>query len=150
MDIEGNLAPEDCFLSRQIVTHGGGDNENKHNHDPEVILDGFIERTKHSPAYSNALYAISLRQKVRAGAVRGIFTSMVQLSGNEDLMGTFLRLPFLRMSMYGELNNSLSYLPTLQAKGVELAEIPWCGHFPMYSNPPEMYRRIGGFWKSIE
>lgn len=57
------------------------------------------------------------------------------------------------MFMYGELNNGLSYLSylsTLQAEGMQLAEIPWCGHVPMYSNPPEMYRHIGGFWESIE
>lgn len=83
VDIEGNLVPEDCFLSRQIVTT---------TNDPEVFLDRFIERTKHAPAYPNALYAISLRQKVRAGAVRGIFASMVQLSDGEDLMGISLGL----------------------------------------------------------
>lgn len=138
VDIEGNLVP------RQIVTT---------TNDPEVFLDRFIERTKHAPAYPNALYAISLRQKVRAGAVRGIFPSMVQLSDGEDLMGISLGLLFPRMFMYGELNNGLfylSYLSTLQAEGVQLAEIPWCGHFPMYSNPPEMYRHIGGVWESIE
>lgn len=109
-------------------------------HDAGVFLDRFLERTKHAPAYFNALYAISLRQKVRAGAVRGIFTSIVQLSDEDDLMGIFLDLPFPCMFMYGELNNGLSYLSylsTLQAKGVELAEISCCGHFPMYSNPPE-------------
>lgn len=32
-----------------------------------------------------------------------------------------------------------------EEEGVELAEIPESGHFPMYSNPVEMYRRIAAF-----
>lgn len=80
--------------------------------------------------------------------MRGIFSSVVKLSDEEDLMGIFLGLPFPRMVMYGELNNGLSYLPRLKENGVELAEIPYSGHFPMYSNPPEMYRHIAQFLPS--
>jgi pimeloyl-ACP methyl ester carboxylesterase len=135
VDIEGNLAPEDCFLSRQVITHAADG--------PERFLDEFIERMRHSPFFSSALYAASLRHKVRARAVRGIFTSMVELSDHGDLMKKFLALPFPRMFMYGEQNASLSYLLLLRANGVELAEIPHSGHFPMYSNPPAMWERIG-------
>jgi len=35
VDIEGNLAPEDCFLSRQILTHPADD--------PDSFLDDFVE-----------------------------------------------------------------------------------------------------------
>ncbi|WP_236321862.1 LysR family transcriptional regulator [Pseudomonas canadensis] len=42
---------------------------------------------------ASALYSASLRHKVRAGAVRGIFQSMVELSDNADLMGKFLGCP---------------------------------------------------------
>lgn len=136
-DIEGNIAPEDCFLSRQIVDHPDVD--------AERFFDAFIERTRHAPAYASALYAASLRHKVRAGAVRGIFESMVDLSDNADLMTKFLGLPCPKMFMYGEQNASLSYLRHIQAHGVELAEIPACGHFPMYSNPIVMWERIARF-----
>jgi pimeloyl-ACP methyl ester carboxylesterase len=137
VDIEGNLAPEDCFLSRQIITQPA-DN-------PERFLDDFIERMRHSPFSSSALYAASLRHKVRARAVRGIFSSMVDLSDHGDLMTKFLDLPLPRMFMYGEQNASLSYLPLLRANGVELAEIPHSGHFPMYSNAPIMWERMAAF-----
>ena len=132
VDIEGNLAPEDCFLSRQVVTH------------PSEL----IERTRRSPFFSSALYAANLRHKVRPGAVRGIFESMVELSDHGDLMSKFLSLPLPRMFMYGEQNASLSYLPALAAGGVELAQIPNSGHFPMYSNPVAMWRRIAEFQNS--
>ncbi|MBB6593386.1 alpha/beta hydrolase [Ralstonia solanacearum] len=136
-DIEGNLAPEDCFLSRQIVDYPEAD--------AERFFDGFIGRARHAPAYASALYAASLRHKVRAGAVRGIFESMVALSDNGDLMTRFLGLPCPKLFMYGEQNASLSYLRHIRAHGVELAEIPACGHFPMYSNPVLMWERIAGF-----
>lgn len=136
-DIEGNVAPEDCFLSRQVVDYAADT--------AEAFFEDFIERTWHSPFQSCPLYAASLGHKVRAEAVRGIFTSMVQLSDHGDLMTKFLSLPFPRMFMYGEQNASLSYLPRLKENGVQLAEIPHCGHFPMYSNPVEMWKRLGQF-----
>lgn len=75
---------------------------------------------------------------------------MVELSDNGELMSRFLALPFPRMFMYGEQNSSLSYLPTLAANGVELAEIPSSGHFPMYSNPVAMSQRIAEFVSQSE
>jgi pimeloyl-ACP methyl ester carboxylesterase len=138
VDIEGNLAPEDCFLSRQALTHPADDEE-------ESFLDGFIERARRSPSYASALFAASLRHKVRPDAVRGIFESMVDLSDHGDLMAKFLALPCPRMFMYGEQNSSLSYLGKLDASGVELAEIPHSAHWPMYSNPAAMWERIADF-----
>jgi pimeloyl-ACP methyl ester carboxylesterase len=141
VDIEGNVAPEDCFLSRQVLTHPSDD--------PESFLEDFIQRTRRSPSYSSPLYAAGLRHKVRASAVQGIFESMVELSDHGGLMSKFLSLPCPRMFMYGEQNASLSYLPTLAAGGVELAEIPHSGHFPMYSNPVAMWDRIASFERGI-
>lgn len=137
VDIEGNVAPEDCFLSRQIVQHP--------NEDPEEFFADFVARNYGTPHYSSRLYAASVRHKVRAGAVRGIFESMVDLSDNSGLMERFLGLPCPRMFMYGEQNRSLSYLPHLAAHGVELAEIPYSAHWPMYSNPVAMWERIATF-----
>ncbi len=137
VNIEGNIAPEDCFLSRQIALYADDD--------PERFLDDFIERARHAPAYASALYAASLRHKVRPAAVRGIFESMVKLSDHGGLMNRFLGLPCPRMFMYGEQNATLSYLLPIECRGVQLAEIPHCGHFPMYSNPVAMWAAIAGF-----
>jgi pimeloyl-ACP methyl ester carboxylesterase len=135
-DIEGNLAPEDCFLSRQILTHPS---------DEEGFLDDVAERARGACSSSSALFAASLRHKVRPGAVRGIFESMVDLSDHGDLTQKFLALPCPRMFMYGEENSALSYLPELATSGVELAEIPHSGHWPMYANPVAMWERIATF-----
>ncbi|MFI0446323.1 alpha/beta fold hydrolase [Actinomadura sp. 6N118] len=133
-NIEGNLAPEDCFLSRQILTHS---------HDnPDEFLARFAERVGNSRFYGGALYASSLPHKIRAAAVRVIFESMVDLSDHGKLLDRFLQLPTPKMFMYGKQNNALSYLRALAEGSVELAEIEHCAHFPMYSNPPQMWTRI--------
>ncbi|SDP05381.1 Pimeloyl-ACP methyl ester carboxylesterase [Streptomyces sp. cf386] len=141
VDIEGNLSPEDCFLSRQIVTHPSDD--------PEHFVADFTERVRRSPQFSSALYAASVRHKVRPGAVRGIFESMVDLSDHGDLMTKFLSLPFPRMFLYGEQNSTLSYLTKLAANDVELAAIPHSGHWPMYSNAVALWERIADFISQV-
>ncbi|WP_432175588.1 alpha/beta fold hydrolase [Streptomyces sp. Tue6028] len=133
-NIEGNVAPEDCFLSRQILTHS--------HDDPEEFLARFAERVGDSRFYGSALYSSSLPHKVRAGAVRAIFESMVDFSDHGKLLDRFLGLPAPKMFMYGEQNNTLAYLPALAEGGVELAEIKHCAHFPMYSNPLQMWAHI--------
>lgn len=142
IDIKGNLGPEDCFISRQVLEYPP-DQAGK-------FLEKFILDTRRSSFYSAALYAAGIRQRVKVGAIRGILKSMVELSDNDDLLQKFLGLPFPRMFMFGEQHGILSYLPTLKAGGVELAEIPAAGHFPMYSNPVDMWARIDSFLKRVE
>jgi pimeloyl-ACP methyl ester carboxylesterase len=137
INMKGNLGPEDCFLSRQILNYS--------NDDPDKFLDQFIERARISPYYSSSLFAAGVRGKVHANAVQGIFESMVRLSDHTDLLGTFLTLPMPKMFMFGNQYSCLSYLPILREHGVEIGEIPECGHFPMYSNPIEMWKRIALF-----
>ncbi|QEL27347.1 alpha/beta hydrolase (plasmid) [Bosea sp. F3-2] len=139
VNIKGNLAAEDCFLSRQIFQYAASDDER--------FLDDFIARTRLAPAYSSALFAASLRHKVRPGSVRPIFESMVAFSDTAGLLEKFIALPCPRMFMYGVEYAGLSYLPALDQGGVILCEIPECGHFPMYSNPPAMWDAIAAFHK---
>ena len=141
-NIEGNLHPEDCFLSRQIIEHTDDD--------PEQFMASFVARTRRASGYSCGLFASSLPYKVRAGAVAPIFRSMVKLTDHGELLDKFLELPLLRMFMYGDDNRSLSYLGCLQNHDVQLAEIQRCGHFQMYANPLSMWNHIGGFIERTE
>lgn len=131
IDIEGNLAPEDCFLSRQIIEHPADT--------PEAFLDGFIERVKTRAEYGSALYAAALPLKVRPETVAPVFRSMVSLSDSRDLLAILAALPMPRAFLYGAQNRHLSYLGDLPARGVDVIEIPESGHFPMYSNPPALW-----------
>ena len=136
-DIEGNVAPEDCFLSRQIVTHTASD--------PSTFLAEFAARSIESVEYSSALYGSRVLTTVDPRVVRPVFESMVDLSDNGDLLAKFAALPLPRMFMHGQQNAHLSYLPRLVRDGVEVAEIEHSGHWPMYSNPPAMWTHLQDF-----
>lgn len=142
IDIEGNVSPEDCFLSRQIISFPAAS--------PEAFLAGFIDRVSQRPEYSSALYAKSLPFKVNPAAVEPVFRSMVDLSDNTPLMHIFANLPCPRLFVYGEQNRHLSYLGDLPGYGVEVAEIPHSGHFPMYSNPPALWSEMAAFIEGCE
>jgi pimeloyl-ACP methyl ester carboxylesterase len=142
INIKGNLAPEDCFLSRQIL-HFPSD-------DPKMFVQEFIKRTRTSLLYSNGLYAASFRAKVQPAVIRPTFESMVDCTDNGNLLEAFESFKFPKMYMFGEQYSSLSYLPRLVNAGVELAEIAHSGHFVMYSNPVAMWERIGQFLGRVE
>lgn len=137
LNIEGNLAPEDCFLSRQIVTHGDADDT--------TFLSAFIGRVKERRESGSALYAAALPAKLRASTPRPIFTSMVALSDTYPLIDQFIALPRPRAFVHGAENRHLSYLPRLAAAGCAVVEIPESGHFPMYSNPGALWRTLHDF-----
>lgn len=138
-DIEGNLAPEDCFLSRQILTHDADS--------PESFLRDFAARAHEADEFSSALYGSRVLTTVDPGVVRPVFESMVDLSDHGDLLTGFTGLPMPRMFMYGEQNATLSYLPVLAEHGVSLVEIPYSGHWPMYSNPVSMWAALTRFYQ---
>lgn len=135
VNIKGVLAPEDCVLSREALNH----------RDPGDYLFTLAERTRDASCYGGGLYAANLPNKLRRGAVPTLFRSMVELADHGNLLRRFLSLPCPRMYLYGEQFAGLSYLPLLDANGVELAEIPHSGQFPMYSNPVAMWRHIADF-----
>ncbi|MEM7694359.1 MAG: alpha/beta fold hydrolase [Pseudomonadota bacterium] len=132
--VEGNVAPEDCFLSRQIIAHAEPD--------PAAFLAGFVARVKQLPEPAARLYALSLAHKVGVNAVAPIFRSMVEISDTVPLFETFVALPFRHTFIHGALNAHLSYLPRFAAAGVDVVAIPGCGHFPMYANPT-------AFWDAL-
>lgn len=137
VNIRGALTPEDCALSRQLLTH----------QDPGGAFFKLVADNRHVPLYASGLYAANLPHKIRRGAVRSIFRSVVELADHGELMTKFLSLPCPKMYLYGEECATLPYLPKLDANGVELAEIPHSGHFPMYSNPVAMWKRIAEFYR---
>ncbi len=137
IDIEGNVAPEDCFLSRQIVDYPAAT--------PEAFLEAFIARVRERPEYSSRLYAAALPLKVTPAAVSPIFRSMVSLSDSLPLMEILAGLSCPRVFIYGAQNRHLSYLESLPGIGVEVAEIAQSGHFPMYANPPALWAAMAAF-----
>lgn len=142
INIEGNVAPEDCFLSRQIVAHPAPT--------PEAFLEGFEARVRARPEYSSAVYVAGLRAKVQATSFGPVFRSMVDLSDTAPLLRYFAELPCPRVFVHGAQNRHLSYLGRLPDMGVAVEEIPLSGHFPMYANPPALWAAMARFLTAQE
>lgn len=142
VSVEGNLVPEDCFLSRQVYEY------------PETNADdflaSFIGRLRRQPAFGLGPYVAALPHKVRADVVQPLFRSIVEWSDDGDLLNTFLELPTPRLFVYGDRNRDLPHLPRLRAAGIELAEISGSGHFPMYSNPVALWEELYRFTERVE
>ena len=136
-DIEGNVAPEDCFLSRQIIEYPA--------ETADGFFEGFKERVRARPEFSSALYVAALDCKVRPTTVAPVFRSMVDLSDNTNLMDIMANLQCPRAFVHGSQNRHLSYLGQLPDIGVDVVEIPDSGHFPMYSNPPALWAALADF-----
>jgi pimeloyl-ACP methyl ester carboxylesterase len=136
VNIKGTLAPEDCEPTRHVLSR----------QEPGDVFTRFVDLVRRGQGYSSGLYVAGLPHEVRGGAVPSIFRSVVELADHGDLLSKFLSLPCPRMYLYGEECASLSYLPLLDANGVELAEIPHSGHLPIYSNPVATWKRIAEFY----
>lgn len=141
-DIEGNVAPEDCFLSRQILQHPAAT--------PDAFLEGLRARVIEMPAYGTPVYAAGLTARVTPAVVAPIFRSMVAISDSEPLLADMAALPIPRAFVYGAQNRHLSYLPRLAGLGIEPVEIPHSAHFPMYSNPPALWAALAAFLARAE
>lgn len=142
INIEGNLAPEDCFLSRQILEF------------PSLTPKQFLNRLAKTQTAANlpghAAYAKNLKKNVMPEVVEAIFRSMVEITDNENLLMQFIKAPVSKLFVYGEENRGLSYLPALRKNGVALGEIPGAAHFPMYSNPGALWQTVSRFIDAVE
>ena len=141
-DIEGNLAPEDCFLSRQIVDFPAAT--------PDAFLEDFQTRVRARPELGSALYAATLPFKVRPASIAPVFRSMVELSDTEPLLDMMAALPCPKAFVYGAQNRHLSYLPDLPGRDVQVIELDHAGHFPMYTNPKALWAALSEFVRAAE
>lgn len=137
INIEGNLASEDCFFSRRIAGYGPGGFTRK-------VLDGFQERLARSKSPSVREYAGSLKSASEK-ACYDYAATLVDYSDNGGLIERFIRLDIPKIFIHGSENHMLSYIPELKSCGCKVAKIPDSGHFPFYDNSQGYYRAISDF-----
>ncbi len=136
-NIEGNLAEEDCFFSRQVREHPT-DNA-------EQFLHGLAKRVEAVDLAGFPLCGAGLVRKVDATAAIQFLNSILERTEKGDLLEMFLRLPMPKQFVYGEENEGLSYLKRLKEAGVVVSRIARSSHFPMHTNPDAMFDAISGF-----
>lgn len=138
INIEGNLLPEDCMFSSKVVTY-----------DFETFANQVFPKTIHDmKANGNTGYHIIANNLELNTNVRSYYNysfQTVEYSATGDLLKQFIALKIPKIFIYGQENNSLSYIPELLRNNVNVKEISNSNHFVFYDNPKELYEVIGNF-----
>lgn len=143
INIEGNLAPEDCMFSRRTASQNLA--EFSDTLFPQIQSE---LRTSRYPGDHMIAHNLALNTDVRAYHQYSFET--VRESDSGRLLDDFLGLPLPRLFIYGEANRTLSYLPRLRASEVEVREIPASAHFLFYDNPVATFEEIATFVRKTE
>jgi pimeloyl-ACP methyl ester carboxylesterase len=138
INIEGNLLPEDCMFSSKVVTYDYTTFANQVF--PKTILD--MKATGNTGYH---IIANNLQLNTNVTSYYNYSFQTVEYSATGDLLKQFLALQIPKIFIYGEENNSLSYIPELVRNDVYIKEIPNSNHFVFYDNPKELYEAIGDF-----
>ena len=127
LNVEGNLAPEDCMFSRLVVPHSYETFER----------DVFPQIKRDVAAKPGRGFArhLSVLNRANPRAYYDFSFQTVQYSDHGELITRFLALPIPIHFVYGSSNRSLSYLPQLRSSRCRVTEIADAGHFLFYDQP---------------
>lgn len=137
INVEGNLASEDCFFSREVAQHS-------FTYFTTTAFEDIKHRLAHSKNKGFRKYAETLATSASEKAFFDCCPSLVDYSDHGNLIQRFIALKIPKMFVYGSENRSLSYLKTLKESGCDVVEIPQSNHFPGYDNTQTYYRTIAG------
>jgi pimeloyl-ACP methyl ester carboxylesterase len=138
INIEGNLAPEDCMFSRQVASSTMEELS-------QTLFHRIVSKLRTSKYAGDHMAAHNMAMNTDMRAYHTYSFETVAESDSGRLLEEFLNLPVPRLFLFGEENRSLSYLPRLRASNVEVREIAASAHFLFYDNPEMTYEEIGKF-----
>jgi len=138
VNIEGNLAPEDCMFSRRVATHSFDELS-------ATLFDQIQTELSSSNYAGDRMIAHNMALNTDVRAYYAYSFETVRESDSGRLLDEYLNLPVPKLFLYGEANRTLSYLPALRAGNVEVSEIPRSAHFLFYDNPVVTFEEIGRF-----
>jgi len=138
INIEGNLAPEDCMFSGKVVTYDFGTFSNQVF--PRTIID---MKNNGNAGYHMIANNLELNTNVRSYYDYSFQT--VEHSATRELLEQYLLLDLPKLFIYGEENGHLSYLPGLIRNNMNVKCISDSNHFVFYDQPKELYDVIAGF-----
>lgn len=138
VNIEGNLVPSDCFLSRRIATHDGD----------QQFWRSFADELQVQTEPGFQTFAARFVHAVTQAAFFDYARSVVAQTDADGLLDRFIRLATPKLFVHGD-QNQFAYLHALEAGGVRIASIPRSHHFPAYSNPVALFRVIADFVSAL-
>ena len=137
INIEGNLCGEDCMFSRRVVPHTLTSFGS--------LYQQMIGELKQSRFVGDQIIAQNMVLNLDPRAYYEYSFETVRESDSGRLMPAFLELRLPKLFLYGEKNQTLSYLAHLRASDVTVKEIGSSAHFLFYDNPVETFETIADF-----
>jgi len=127
VNVEGNLAPEDCMFSRKVIPHS-------YSHFEKVVFPQ-IKRALFAKAGRGFAKHLRVLEKANPRTYYDYAFQTVEYSDHGNLLERFLNLPVPRCFLYGSENRHLSYLQRLVESDCTVIEIPNANHFLFYDQP---------------
>lgn len=137
VNVEGNLAPEDCMFSRNVIPHSYPHFEKKIL--PQIKKAISARRGRGFAQHLNVL------AKANPRAYYDFAFQTVEYSDNGNLLQRFLNLPVPKCFLYGSENRHLSYLSQIRESDCTIIEIPNANHFLFYDAPNHYAAAIASF-----
>ena len=140
VNVEGNLAPEDCMFSRNVISH-------PYQHFVKVI---FPQIKKAISARRGRGFAqhLNVLAKANPRAYYDYAFQTVTYSDQGNLLQRFLSLPIPKCFLYGSENRHLSYLAQIRESDCAMIEIPNANHFLFYDAPNHYAAALANFARS--
>lgn len=140
VNVEGNLAPEDCMFSRNVISHS-------YPHFEKTI---FPQIKKAVSARRGRGFAQHLKVVAKANprAYYDYAFQTVEYSDHGNLLQRFLSLPVPTCFLYGSENRHLSYLQRIRESDCTVIEIPKANHFLFYDAPNHYAAALASFANS--
>ena len=138
VNIEGNLAPEDCMFSRKAIAVDFASFET-------TLFPEMKRGFASTPGAGFARYLATLERGASTRAYYDYAFQMVAYSDRGNLLDRFLALNIPTLFVYGSKNEHLSYLPTLRASSCAVARIENADHLPFHDNPDAFAEALGAF-----
>ena len=141
IDVEGNLALEDCFFSGKIAGYGS-----------TGFTKEVLERFQRKLAQSDSKALREHAQALGDASEKALFDysfSMVDYSENGNLISRFSGLQIPKLFIYSVESSGLSYIPKLKDSVCEVVKIPDSSHFMFYDNPKAYYHEVSNFLDKV-
>jgi pimeloyl-ACP methyl ester carboxylesterase len=141
INVEGNLAPEDCMFSRNVIPHS-------YPHFEQVIFPQ-IKKAVSARRGRGFAQHLSVLSRANPRAYYDYAFQTVEYSDNGNLLQRFLSLPIPKCFLYGSENRRLSYLRRLQDSDCTVIEIPNANHFLFYDAPDDYAAALASFARNL-
>jgi pimeloyl-ACP methyl ester carboxylesterase len=140
VNVEGNLAPEDCMFSRNVIPH-------RYPHFEKIIFPQIKQALSARKGRGFAQHLLVLAKASPRAYYDAAFQT-VKYSDEGGLLERFLSLPIPRCFLYGSENRHLAYLPRLRDSDCTMMEIPNANHFLFYDAPEHYAAALASFARS--